>query len=126
MGTITFLEFRFKMAAITTYRSIHGPSTLSLLSSVTGYIIILHKYMYVIPVTAVKPVVSMQWLGPHIDLRVPPPNWIRARSPVEKYIHDLLYNRGFRSHRASSFSMAAANLEQLNDADVISDAQVVA
>jgi len=66
-----------------------------------------------------------QWLDPGINLTIPPNNWLRAGSPLEKYVHQALYTgtRIPRSHM-SSIDMATDHLDMVDDIDVISDAKV--
>lgn len=67
---------------------------------------------------------SIKWLGPDLDLKVPPENWMRAGSPLEKYIQRVLYSKQKSSHM-SSIIMAHSKLDLVDSIDVISDAKVI-
>lgn len=68
---------------------------------------------------------STLWLDPNIDLKVPPRNWLRAGSPLEKYLRKVLYSKqsNTRQHM-SSFSIAHSNVDLVDSVDVMSDAKV--
>ncbi|XP_067936832.1 erythroid differentiation-related factor 1-like [Watersipora subatra] len=67
---------------------------------------------------------TIKWLDLNFDLKVPPSNWMRASSPLEKYILKALYSRKpKKSAHMSSIAMAHSNVELVDMVDVISDAK---
>ena len=70
-----------------------------------------------------RPISSIKWLGPDLDLNIPPENWMRAGTNLEKCVQKVLYNKGKNSHM-SSIIMAQSKVELIDSIDVISDAKV--
>ena len=59
-------------------------------------------------------------------MKVPPENWMRASSPLEKYILKSLYSRqSKKSPHMSSIAMAHSNVDLVDSVDVISDSKVL-